>query len=138
MGDPPLELKHGAERYQRQGLERLHSGDDIARPARPGIDRDPHLSFARINAALKMKVEDLRPRGAGWTIRLHKAANRRFSIRHKATLQNGQYSHTIFTTRSTMVTFGSTAVQLGVAKSEQSATGFPTRNRKSDDLNKRV
>jgi integrase/recombinase XerD len=27
-------------------------------------------SFARINAALKMKVEDLRPRGAGWTIRL--------------------------------------------------------------------
>jgi site-specific recombinase XerD len=28
-------------------------------------------SFARINAALKMTVEDLRPRGAGWTIRLH-------------------------------------------------------------------
>jgi integrase len=28
-------------------------------------------SFARINAALKMKVEDLRPRGAGWNIRLH-------------------------------------------------------------------
>jgi site-specific recombinase XerD len=28
-------------------------------------------SFARINAALKMKVEDLRPRGPGWTIRLH-------------------------------------------------------------------
>jgi integrase len=28
-------------------------------------------SFARINAALKMKVEDLRPRGAGWTVRLH-------------------------------------------------------------------
>jgi site-specific recombinase XerD len=27
-------------------------------------------SFARINAALKMKVEDLRPRGAGWMIRL--------------------------------------------------------------------
>ena len=26
-------------------------------------------SFARINAALKMKVEDLRPRGSGWTIR---------------------------------------------------------------------
>jgi integrase len=31
-------------------------------------------SFARINAALKMKVEDLRPRGAGWTIRLHEKA----------------------------------------------------------------
>jgi len=28
-------------------------------------------SFARINAALKMKVEDLRPRSAGWNIRLH-------------------------------------------------------------------
>jgi integrase len=28
-------------------------------------------SFARISAALKMKVEDLRPRGAGWTVRLH-------------------------------------------------------------------
>ncbi|HEY1981703.1 MAG TPA: tyrosine-type recombinase/integrase [Xanthobacteraceae bacterium] len=28
-------------------------------------------SFARITAALKMKVEDLRPRGPGWTIRLH-------------------------------------------------------------------
>ena len=28
-------------------------------------------SFARINAALKMRVEDLRPRGAGWTVRLH-------------------------------------------------------------------
>jgi len=28
-------------------------------------------SFARINAALRMKIEDLRPRGAGWNIRLH-------------------------------------------------------------------
>jgi integrase len=28
-------------------------------------------SFARIGAALNMKVADLRPRGAGWTIRLH-------------------------------------------------------------------
>ena len=28
-------------------------------------------SFARITAAPTMKVEDLRPRGAGWTIRLH-------------------------------------------------------------------
>jgi site-specific recombinase XerD len=28
-------------------------------------------SFARISAALKMKVEDLVPRGAGWTVRLH-------------------------------------------------------------------
>ena len=28
-------------------------------------------SFARISAALKMKVEDLRPQGAGWELRLH-------------------------------------------------------------------
>ena len=28
-------------------------------------------SFARIAAALKMKVEDLRPKGAGWELRLH-------------------------------------------------------------------
>jgi site-specific recombinase XerC len=28
-------------------------------------------SFARINAALKMKIEDLRPKGAGWQLRLH-------------------------------------------------------------------
>jgi site-specific recombinase XerD len=28
-------------------------------------------SFARIGAALKMRVEDLRPQGAGWRIRLH-------------------------------------------------------------------
>jgi site-specific recombinase XerD len=28
-------------------------------------------SFARVTAALSMKVEDLRPRGAGWTVRLH-------------------------------------------------------------------
>jgi integrase len=28
-------------------------------------------SFARVGAALKMKVEDLRPKGAGWELRLH-------------------------------------------------------------------
>ena len=28
-------------------------------------------SFARVTVALKMKVEDLRPRGAGWNIRPH-------------------------------------------------------------------
>jgi len=28
-------------------------------------------SFARIGAALKMRVEDLRPKGPGWTVRLH-------------------------------------------------------------------
>jgi integrase len=34
-------------------------------------DRHLTYSFARINAALKMKVEDLRPKGAGWQLRLH-------------------------------------------------------------------
>lgn len=29
-------------------------------------------SFARITAALTMKIEDLRPKGAGWQLRLHK------------------------------------------------------------------
>ena len=42
-------------------------------------------SFARVTAAPKMKVEDLRPRGAGWTIRLHekggKASNSGVSSR---------------------------------------------------------
>ena len=37
-------------------------------------------SFARINAALKMKVEDLRPRGAGWTIRLHEKGGKQHSM----------------------------------------------------------
>ena len=37
-------------------------------------------SFARINAALKMKVEDLRPRGAGWTVRLHEKGGKQHSM----------------------------------------------------------
>src|SRR6516165_6802717 len=37
-------------------------------------------SFARITAALKMKVEDLRPRGAGWTIRLHEKGGKHHTM----------------------------------------------------------
>lgn len=37
-------------------------------------------SFARIGAALKMKVEDLRARGAGWTIRLHEKGGKDHSM----------------------------------------------------------
>ena len=37
-------------------------------------------SFARIGAALKMKVEDLRPRGAGWTVRLHEKGGKQHSM----------------------------------------------------------
>jgi integrase len=48
---------------------------DAARPARPRAN-----CFARINAALKMKVEDLRPRGAGWTVRLHEKGGKQHSM----------------------------------------------------------
>jgi len=37
-------------------------------------------SFARIGAALKMKVEDLRPRGAGWTVRLHEKGGKHHAM----------------------------------------------------------
>src|SRR6202040_4051507 len=37
-------------------------------------------SFARITPALKMKVEALRPRGAGWTIRLHEKGGKQHSM----------------------------------------------------------
>ena len=37
-------------------------------------------SFARITAALKMKVEDLRPRGAGWTVRLHEKGGKEHAM----------------------------------------------------------
>jgi integrase len=33
-------------------------------------------SFARITAALRMKVEDLRPQGAGWRVRLHEKGSK--------------------------------------------------------------
>jgi site-specific recombinase XerD len=48
--------------------------------------RDPALiatltySFARVGAALKMKVEDLRPRGAGWTVRLHEKGGKQHAM----------------------------------------------------------
>jgi site-specific recombinase XerD len=37
-------------------------------------------SFARITAALKMKVEDLRPKGAGWQIQLHEKGGKRHAM----------------------------------------------------------
>jgi integrase/recombinase XerD len=37
-------------------------------------------SFARVGAALKMKVEDLRPRGAAWTIRLHEKGGKHHAM----------------------------------------------------------
>ena len=40
-------------------------------------------SFARIGAALNMKVEDLRPRGAGWTIRLHEKGGKEHNMPYR-------------------------------------------------------
>jgi site-specific recombinase XerD len=37
-------------------------------------------SFARIGAALRMKVEDLRPKGAGWEIRLHEKGGKQHAM----------------------------------------------------------
>jgi site-specific recombinase XerD len=37
-------------------------------------------SFARIGAALKMKVEDLRPNGAGWQLRLHEKGGKHHTM----------------------------------------------------------
>ena len=37
-------------------------------------------SFARITAALRMKVEDLRPRGAGWQVQLHEKGGKQHAI----------------------------------------------------------
>ncbi len=37
-------------------------------------------SFARVGAALKMKVEDLRPRGAAWTVRLHEKGGKEHAM----------------------------------------------------------
>jgi integrase len=37
-------------------------------------------SFARINAALKLKVEDLRPQGAGWRLRLHEKGGKHHAM----------------------------------------------------------
>jgi site-specific recombinase XerD len=37
-------------------------------------------SFARIGAALKMKVEDLRPQGAGWQVQLHEKGDKQHAM----------------------------------------------------------
>jgi integrase len=37
-------------------------------------------SFARITAALRMKVEDLRPKGAGWQIQLHEKGGKEHAM----------------------------------------------------------
>jgi len=50
-------------------------------------------SFARIGAALKMKVEDLRPRGAGWTIRLHEKGGKHHAMPCHHALANALHAY---------------------------------------------
>jgi integrase len=59
-------------------------------------------SFARINVALKMKVEDLRPRGAGWTVRLHEKGGKQHAMpcHHVAEALPGALSVEIWQTRT--------------------------------------
>src|SRR6266478_1164107 len=45
-------------------------------------------SFARISAALKMKVEDLRPRAAAWTVRLHEKGGKEHALSDRAMNQS--------------------------------------------------
>jgi hypothetical protein len=37
-------------------------------------------SFARITAALRMKVEDFRPKGAGWQVQLHEKGGKQHAM----------------------------------------------------------
>ena len=37
-------------------------------------------SFARIGAALAMRVEDMRPQGAGWIVRLHEKGGKQHAM----------------------------------------------------------
>jgi integrase len=48
--------------------------------ARPGADRHPHLFLRPHHAALKMKVEDLRPQGASWRLRLHEKGGKHHTM----------------------------------------------------------
>jgi integrase len=50
-------------------------------------------SFARINAALKMKVEDLRPRGAAWSIRLHEKGGKHHTMPCQSRARRGAPRH---------------------------------------------
>jgi site-specific recombinase XerD len=50
-------------------------------------------SFARVSAALKMKVEDLRPRGAGWTVRLHEKGGKQHAMPCHHALAEGLHAY---------------------------------------------
>src|SRR6202140_4890170 len=44
------------------------------------LERSERRGYARVNAALTMKVEDLRPRSTGWTVRLHEKGGKQHSM----------------------------------------------------------
>ena len=45
-----------------------------------GIDRHPYLQLRAHQRGLKVKVEDLRARGAGWTVRLHEKGGKQHAM----------------------------------------------------------
>ena len=60
---------------------RLDRGDDLAHLRERALIATLSYSVARINAgALKMKVEDLRPHGAGWTVKLHEKGGKQHAM----------------------------------------------------------
>jgi integrase len=79
---------HSAQRDYAQGLRRPPAAAVTRRSSEGCLwsESDRALiatlaySFARIRAALKMKVEDLRPRGAGWTVRLHENGGKQHAM----------------------------------------------------------
>jgi site-specific recombinase XerD len=50
-------------------------------------------SFARITAALKLKVEDLRPQGAGWRLRLHEKGGKHHTMPCHHALAEALHAH---------------------------------------------
>jgi integrase len=61
-------------------IAQVDPGHDLAHLRDRALIATLTYSFARINAALKMKVEDLRPRGAGWTVRLHEKGGKQHAM----------------------------------------------------------
>jgi integrase len=59
---------------------RFHSSRDSPRSPDRALIAALTYSFARINAALQMNVEDLRPRAAGWTIRRHEKGGKHHAM----------------------------------------------------------
>ena len=92
VGQNPAAIVHGPKHVVKKGKTPVLGGDE-AKHLLASIDtstvvglRDRALiatltySFARIGAALKMKIEDLGPKGAGWEIRLHEKGGKQHEM----------------------------------------------------------